>query len=259
MYYDDDEAYTGPDLLLPRGYQTITKGLAKGLDIRTAAKVTEISHTKTSVSVTTSKGTFEGDRVIVTLPLGILKRDDVTFSPPLPEKKRTAIKRLGMGVLNKFYMKFPEVFWQDRPETAGYLGNPFPKSRLEIREYFTVDAMLKQPILLGFSAGSHARELEKVGQKALQEACMQTFRRAYGRKVPDPVAVLQTKWASDPYAYGSYSYIAVGARGEDYEVLGQPVGERLFFAGEATNRENPGTVHGAYSSGLKAAESIADL
>lgn len=45
-----------------------------------------------------------------------------------------------------------------------------------------------------------------------------------------------TRWASDPMAYGSYSSVVVGSAGPaDYEAMARPVGDRLFFAGEATS------------------------
>jgi len=79
----------------------------------------------------------------------------------------------------------------------------------------------------------------------------------FGDDVPEPVEVRRTRWAADPYAGGSYSYIAVGAASSDNDALAAPVGRRLFFAGEATSREHSATVHGAYLSGLRAAEEIA--
>ena len=79
------------------------------------------------------------------------------------------------------------------------------------------------------------------------------------RRVPEPTAFRVTRWASDPWTRGSYSYVPVAASGEDYDRLAEPVAERLFFAGEATNREFPATAHGAYLSGLREAVRIAGL
>jgi monoamine oxidase len=51
----------------------------------------------------------------------------------------------------------------------------------------------------------------------------------------------------------------VGATPEDYDTLAQPVDNRLFFAGEHTQRDYPATVHGAYLSGKRAANEILRL
>ena len=62
-------------------------------------------------------------------------------------------------------------------------------------------------------------------------------------------------WQSDPFSRGAYSYAKVGADGAA-EVLGAPVDNTLFFAGEATDSANTGTVHGAIASGQRAAKEI---
>jgi hypothetical protein len=82
------------------------------------------------------------------------------------------------------------------------------------------------------------------------------FRNA---SVPDPVASVVTNWGLDPFSRGAYSYVAVGASGRDYDILGRPVENCLFFAGEATCKEHPDTVGGAILSGLREAVRIIDL
>jgi lysine-specific histone demethylase 1 len=58
----------------------------------------------------------------------------------------------------------------------------------------------------------------------------------YGNVVPNPTRAVITRWGSDPFTLGSFSYLAVGSSGDDYDVLAKPVHERIFFAGEATIR-----------------------
>jgi polyamine oxidase len=71
------------------------------------------------------------------------------------------------------------------------------------------------------------------------------------------MAHLVTRWASDAEAGGSYSNMPIGSSPEDFDALAEPVGERLFFAGEATSRDHHASVHGAYLSGLREARRIA--
>ena len=73
-----------------------------------------------------------------------------------------------------------------------------------------------------------------------------------------------SRWRADPYARGSYSYVAAGSSGNDYDLLASPIAHqagapaRLFFAGEHTVRNYPATVHGALLSGFREAGRIAD-
>jgi lysine-specific histone demethylase 1 len=66
----------------------------------------------------------------------------------------------------------------------------------------------------------------------------------YGDKVCEPVAVKVTQWASDEFSRGSYSYVAVGCTGQEYDTLALPVSRCVLFAGEHTCREHPDSVGG---------------
>lgn len=75
--------------------------------------------------------------------------------------------------------------------------------------------------------------------------------------MPNPIQTICTRWGSDPLCCGSYSHVVVGSSGSDYDILAESVGDgRLFFAGEATNRKYPATMHGAFLSGLREASRI---
>ncbi|CAK9183055.1 unnamed protein product [Ilex paraguariensis] len=88
---------------------------------------------------------------------------------------------------------------------------------------------------------------------------MAIFTGIYGPKgieVPNPIQSICTRWGTDPLSYGSYSHVRTKSSGSDYDILAESVGDRLFFAGEATNRHHPATMHGAYLSGLREASCI---
>jgi monoamine oxidase len=178
----------------------------------------------------------------------------VEFVPALPATKRAAIERLGMGVLDKIWMRFDEVFW---PMDQNMFGRISAQAGLWA-EWVNLAKFHPQraPILLGFNAGAAARKVEALSDEDARESALDALRDMFGDDVSDPVEVRRTRWAADAYARGSYSYLAVGANLDDCDALAAPVGGRLFFAGEATSRKHAATVHGAYLSGLRAAAQV---
>ncbi|HEX3083546.1 MAG TPA: FAD-dependent oxidoreductase, partial [Pyrinomonadaceae bacterium] len=243
--WDQDEGFGGSNELFPAGYGQIANGLAHGLEIRLATPVARIEYSDHGVVIKTQSNTFNADRVIVTLPLGVLKRGLITFSPPLPEQKLKAIDRLGMGTLNKIYLRFPKVFWPKENDVLGVMS----QSRGQWGEWINYFRHTGQPILAGFNSGKYARDLEVLANREITAAAMSVLRTIYGRSIPDPSDVVVTRWASDPFTLGAYSSIPPHSSGKDYDTLAEAIGDRVFFAGEATSRTYPATVHGAFLSG----------
>lgn len=99
--------------------------------------------------------------------------------------------------------------------------------------------------------------LEELSDDEIIADAMETLRVMYGDGVPEPDGFLITRWRKDPFAFGSYSHVPPFASGEDYDTLFEPVDDVLYFAGEATSYEYPGTQHDAYLSGVTAAKELA--
>jgi monoamine oxidase len=251
-HWDQDEELEGGDAFFPNGYDQIIKVLAEGLDIRLNHVVQKVEYSSKGVKIITNQGTYEAEQALITLPLGVLKKDVVEFSPPLPERKQTAIKRLGMGVLNKVYLRFPKVFWEKNSHMLGYIS----QNKGEWSEFLNIYKYTNESVLLGFNAGKYGSEIEQLTDKEIVDSVMAVLRKIYGNSIPNPEAWLITRWGNDPFTYGSYSHITPNASGKDYDILAEPLENRLFFAGEATSRKNPGTVHGAFLSGQREAKRI---
>lgn len=250
--FDEGEEIVGADVVFPQGYRQLIDALAEGLTIRTGEPVEAITVLEDKVQVTTTKGVIEGDRVLVTLPLGILKRGDVTFEPALPTEKLQSISRLDMGVLNKLYLKFPNAFWSSvvEDEFIDRLSDE-PGHWAESLNFY---AYTGAPILLMFNAGTFGTELESWTDQEIVADAMSALRSMFGSTIPEPSDYQLTRWKSDPFCLGSYSHLPPGALPEDRDTLAEPVGTRLFFAGEATYSDFPSTVHGAYLSGVREAQ-----
>ena len=249
------ETFGGDDHILPQGYGQLARALAAGLDVRLSHVVHAVSRREDGVLVETGQGVFRADRVICTLPLGVLQSGRVRFDPPLPAAKRAAIHRLGMGLLNKIILAFPRPFWPPEALQLGYLAaeeNTFD-------DFLNLMPFTGRPLLLAFTSGRFAAALERQPDADIVAGVMDVLRRLFGPAIPAPTAWTITRWRDDPFAGGSYSYVPVGATPDDFNALAAPVGDRLFFAGEATHRDYYATVHGAYLAGLRAAAELATV
>ena len=74
--------------------------------------------------------------------------------------------------------------------------------------------------------------------------------------VSDPINVAITRWRTEEFSRGSYSYLSLDNLPGNRELLAAHVDGKLFFAGEATSSSNPATVHGALMSGRDAAAAV---
>ncbi|WP_204137679.1 FAD-dependent oxidoreductase [Halomicronema sp. CCY15110] len=251
-WYDSDQNFEGDEALFVQGFRVIPELLAQGLSIELGQVVQAIQWDQSPVRVLTQQTEFLADHVVVTLPLGVLQAGTVQFTPDLPPAQQTAIAQLGMGVLNKCYLRFPESFW---PTEVDWLGYVAANSGAWV-DWVSFARVANQPILLGFNAANRGRDVEAWSDQHMVADAMQTLKTIYGANIPAPTDYQLTRWATDPFSLGSYSYNAVGSAPQMRQQLAAPLGETVFFAGEATNEDYFGTTHGAYLSGLRAAREI---
>lgn len=250
---DDNDAFGGDDALFPAGYDQIAAFIARPLAIRLNSAISRVTSRSADVSITLRDGsTLKADHAIITVPLGVLKAGAIAFDPPLPLAKRQAIERLGMGLLNKLWLRFDRLFWPRDYDWHQFLAagpNRWP-------EWVNFARASGSPTLIAFSAADHAEALERMDDAAIVADAMQTARQMFGSSIPEPIAAQITRWRADPFARGAYSFNATGATAADRANLARSHAGRLHFAGEATSSRHPGTVHGALISGREAAQRI---
>uniref|UniRef100_A0A8C5AL60 Lysine-specific histone demethylase n=1 Tax=Gadus morhua TaxID=8049 RepID=A0A8C5AL60_GADMO len=273
---DDDFEFTGSHLTVRNGYSCVPVALAEGLDIKLNTAVKQVRYTASGCEViavntrsTSQTFIYKCDAVLCTLPLGVMKQQPpaVQFMPSLPEWKTAAIQRMGFGNLNKVVLCFDRVFWDPSVNLFGHVGST-TASRGELFLFWN---LYKAPILLALMAGEAAGIMENISDDVIVGRCLAILKGIFGSSaVPQPKETVVTRWRADPWARGSYSYVAAGSSGNDYDLMAQPITPgpaipgasqpvpRLFFAGEHTIRNYPATVHGALLSGLREAGRIAD-
>ena len=251
----DGKDLRGPDVMVPAGLESLVRSVATGLDIRLGEEVRTIRNSAEGVTLTTARGTVHQARAVCcTLPLGVLKKGAIRFDPPLPAPKTLAIKRLGVGLLDKIVLQFPFSFWDNRQ----LIRNDGPTAGLW-SEWYNLAPMLGRPVLMGFNAADRAREVAGLPDAAIVASALSALKRCYpSRTIPAPTGSLITRWGQDPFALGSYSYQAVDSTPSMRRELARPW-LSVVFAGEATSVSFPATLQGAYLSGEEAAKSLLDL
>ena len=255
LYYYEGEEFGSQESIATNGYDTLAMYLANGLSVQLNQKVTKIDYTEQKLKVTHNGTLTEADYVLVTVPLGVLKAEIIEFLPALLPEKQNAIEKVGMNCVNKFFLIWDTVFWDDEqyisytpdiPDKFNYFVN--------INKFHpAVNA------LLTFAYADYGRQTESMTDNEIIEEIMVHLRDIYGNDIPNPTNLLRTKWQTNEYSFGSYSYTAVETEMEFFDDLAKSIDNRLFFAGEHTHRVYFSTAHGAYLSGLREADKIIDL
>jgi monoamine oxidase len=196
--------------------------------------------------VETAQGTIEAHAAIVAVPSAILADATLAFTPALPEKMAAAAA-LPLGLADKLFLSLAgaEEFEQEsrlfgRTDTS---ATPF----YHLRPF-------GRPLIEGYFGGNLADELEAAGEAAFFEFAVGELSGLLGSALARRVTFAGLhRWRTDPFARGSYSY-ALPGKADCRAALAEPVEDRLFFAGEACSRSDYSTAHGAYLTGIAAAE-----
>lgn len=254
-FFDDDEEFSGADVIITNGFDKVTNFLATNLDIRLNTRVSSINYTNTKITVTTNSNTIEADYVIVSVPLGVLKSNAITFTPALPINKINAINNTNMGNVNKFLLLWDTPFWDTNLQYIGYT----PDTKGKYNYFLNIKKFTPSNGLMTFAFGDYATTTENMTDIQIINEIMIHLKSIYGNNIPNPTNFLRTKWGQNINSFGAYTYATNGSTSINFDTLAQELNNKLFFAGEHTERDYRGTVHGAYLSGLREAEKIINL
>lgn len=253
----DDDAVDGDEVVFPDGYDRLASGLAAGIDIRLGAEATRVEwagvDAQRAARVTAGGRILTADRVVLTVPVGVLKSGEIEISPSLPEPVAGALERLEMNAFEKVFLRFPERFWDADVYAIRRQGD----AGQWWHSWYDLTEAHGEPTLLTFAAGPCAREIRGWAPERVADSVLAALREIYGDAVTDPTQVHVTAWQDDPFSRGSYAYMTVGSAPADHELLATPLGDGvLHIAGEATWEEDPATVTAAMCSGHRVAERL---
>jgi monoamine oxidase len=204
---------------------------------------------KSGISVETPMGKIEARAAIVTASPGVLADEGIRFDPALPDWKRQAIADLPMGHCNKVILNFARNVFGD---LQSVLLTP-DRGAGEAVEFVLGED--NRNVAVCMFNGPFARDIAKAGAGAMRAYALERLGEIFGSDVARQTTrqTLVADWDADSFTRGSFVAARPG-RADSRVDLKRPVEDRLFFAGEATSVEYAGDVHGAYLSGIDAAE-----
>lgn len=228
------------------GYGTLIASHGADLPVVFNTAAREIDRRGAALRIATPCGTITTKTAIVTVPTNIIAEEGLRFTPALPEKLAAAAG-LPLGIANKLFLALdgaePAATYRhlvgslDRVATGNYQIRPHG-----------------WPIISCYFGGRLATELERAGMAAMAGFAIDELAGLYGGDIRRRLRPLASSaWVGDPFARGSYSS-ALPGHADDRAMFARPVEERIFFAGEACSRDQFGTAHAAFTSGVAAAE-----
>ncbi len=238
------------DSFCRQGYGTLLASFAAGLPIKLSTPVTMIYWGGKALIVETDKGDLRPRAVILTVSTNMLNADKIEFIPPLPKRPLDAASKLALGSLDHIALDMPgnplgllrddQVFEQTHDERSAALLANVSGTSLHM-----IDV-----------AGGFGHDLSEQGEPAMIDFAGEWLSSLFGSSARRAIKRAHaTRWNAEPWAQGAMSAAAPGDA-DARKTLLEPVGERIWFAGEALHETQWGTVNGAWESGERVAETV---
>ena len=241
---------TRPNWLVREGFGTVVASLAQGVPVALGERVREIDSRGPRVRVQTTGGTVEATDCIVTVSTGVLRAESMRFLPGLPLDTLRALEALPMGHFAKIILDFDAPL-PGLPTSGWVMESQAPAGQTMHFLYHPFGSNL----VVGLVGGAYGEALARLPEDLAVQEGLARLVQCVGPLPQRLVRGAFTNWAHDPLHWGGYAYLTPGG-GAARQMLGTPVHERLYFAGEAVAQELAQTCGGAFLSGQQAADQI---
>ena len=224
--------------------------------------ITSIDYSTDPITLTSKDGaTRTANKVIVTVPVSILKNGSLVFSPALPAAITGSLGKFAMGSSLRVVLEFKRNFWGDT--------TPFILGTSSFPQYFSVGVGRSQfnATLSVTVNGEKATQYSALGDGVV-DAILADLDVLYEKQatkfIRQDLTTLKNifvrhDWTKTDYILGGYAYPLPGAKNDDRKAIGQPVNNKLFFAGEATDvTGQAGMVNGALASAERVAQEVVE-
>jgi monoamine oxidase len=243
-----------PSYIVEEGLGAVVAQHFRDIPVALNTPVTEIDWSGPDVRVITPSGMIKGKACIVTVSTGVLNAGKIKFTTGLPEQTEAAIADLPMGLLTKVALQFDDT-------RLGFVPNHWMDYRIPADTPTPAAFFLTWPFgfnyMVGFMGGDFGYEMSREGEAAAIDFVLGEVIKIVGSDARKHfVKGTLTDWATNPNTLGGYAAARPG-RFDAREALQQPVGGKLWFAGEAVGTPYIALCNGAYLSGERVAQEVA--
>ncbi|XP_062614287.1 uncharacterized protein LOC134276016 [Saccostrea cucullata] len=267
----------GWDKVVVDGFDQIVDGIVSGegtefpIAVELEAIVRQITYDKKTKKYkvrTFNREQHEADIVIVAVPLGILQKGEIVFGDPQKKSKSsvanmpdtwhdTIRNKLGVSFSNKLVVEFDDIFWP--PDVGVFtMATDDEKEAGFLQTWFNLHRLINKPVLMGTIVGPIAKNYESWTDDEVKNKVMENLEKIFGAQVQNKSIkqIKRSAWQENVNTRGVQSFPRVGTTAEHLKILSEPRCPGLYFAGEYTIVEHLSTAHGAYMSGIRAADQV---
>lgn len=255
--YQNYEGYfQGNEVVFPKGYYQVIESISKNIEIKLNIDITTIRYKNNYVELIDYKdNVYLGSRVVLSVPLGILKKNHIAFHPPLPSDYIHSIQSIGFGSFNKvfFELEQPLLF---RSKSSGENISDFYWNDADCFNILDLSKIYQKPTYLMLFGGDKSNFIDNSTDTEVSDFVFGSLQKQFDGIPSKAQKIIVTRWGADPYSCGSFSFPSLHHSDDLVKILHKPIQKIIFFAGEHCSLKYAGTVHGAYLSGDAAAEQI---
>lgn len=247
----------GPPFVVAGGNDRLPKGMARRLSRRVlyGVEVTGIRDTGEGVEVTAERGgreeLHEADRVICTLPLGVLREIDV--EPTVPSAKQSAVREMPYITATRTFVQVDRAFWYDEG-VSGAAATDLRIGAVDRHPPSDPAGPDQRAVLEAYAVGTEATRQASLSDSQVVQQVLEQMERVHPGMGEHFEGAVVKAWSRDPHALGHVSWPGPGDVTTHLEALQAPHG-RIHFAGEHTSVLRS-TVEGALRSGVRAANEV---
>lgn len=248
--------FEGDEVIFPQGYSQIINALASNLEIKTQTQIKQVIRHRQHVELIDQHGqSYLAAQVVLSTSLGVLKHQDIQFSPALPDSLLQAIQNFGFGSFNKVFFQLEQALAFSNHHTQAN-HSIFYFHQNTCYNILDLSQIYQKPTYLMLFGGPQSEWIDHASDQAVWQLIQQSLTDTFAQ-VPDQAQLLLiTRWGSDAYTHGSFSFPLPQHSVHINQAFHQSIDQQVYFAGEHCEPRFAGTVHGAYISGQYTAAQV---